>query len=39
VEKSLVYQLFYVHGIDSNLDRPDPDRHALDADADLDPAK
>ncbi len=33
------YKKSHVLGIDSDPDRPDPDRHALDADPDTDPAK
>jgi hypothetical protein len=36
-KKSLVYQLFHQLGIDTDPNRPDPDRHALDADPDPDP--
>ncbi len=34
----IVYQLFYLLGIDTDPDRSDPDWHALDADPDQDPA-
>jgi hypothetical protein len=36
---SLVYQLFPLFGIDTDPDQSDPGWHALDADADPDPAK
>jgi hypothetical protein len=35
LETSLLYQLFHLLGIDTDLDRPDPDRHALDKVTDL----
>jgi hypothetical protein len=34
VEKSVVYQLFYMPGIDTDPERPDQVRHALDPDPD-----
>jgi hypothetical protein len=39
LEKSLLYLLFHELGTDSDLDRPNPDWHALDADPDPEPAK
>jgi len=37
--KKLVIQLFHLFRTNTNPDRPDPDRHALDAVPDPDPAK
>jgi hypothetical protein len=38
LEKSSVYQLFHLLGIDTDPDRPHPDCHVLDADSHPDPA-
>ncbi len=37
LEKSEVYQLFHLLEIETDSGRPDPDRHALDANPVLDP--